>query len=66
MELYKIKLRELLQHLQGVPEGTDIIFGNGNLEFYRTKWRGDNLLQIEFSQNTTDVDPLPKEDDPKP
>jgi hypothetical protein len=28
-----------------IPPDTDITFGAGNLEFYRTKWRGDRLLR---------------------
>ncbi|HLJ13435.1 MAG TPA: hypothetical protein VKV15_02990 [Bryobacteraceae bacterium] len=45
-----MKLGDFLEHFKGVPPNTDVIFGSGNLTFYRTKWRGDSLLQIEFSE----------------
>ena len=54
MPEYTITWGELLRHMKaaGATEDTDIMFGGGNLEFYRVKHRGENLLQIEFNQLT--------------
>jgi len=53
-----MKVGDLLNDLKNVPPDTDLIFGSGDLEFYRTKWRGNDLLQIEFNQiYTVDHDP---------
>lgn len=41
-------LKDFLAKFKGIPSDTEIIFGSGDLSFNRTKWRGDNLLQIEF------------------
>lgn len=51
---YTITWGELLRFMKasGATANTDIMFGNGNLEFYRIKHRGENLLQIQFNQNT--------------
>jgi len=49
---HTMTLVEFLKEFEKVPRATEIIFGNGNLQFYRTKWRGDKLLQIEFNHNT--------------
>ena len=49
---YTMKLGDFLDQFKGVSRDTDLMFGSGNLEFYRTKWRGDSLLQIEFQHNT--------------
>ena len=55
---YTITVGELLDHLKHVPADTDLFFGAGDLAFYRTKWRGDKLLQIEFNQvYTVNIDP---------
>lgn len=55
---YTMKVGDLLNDLKNVPPDTDLIFGSGDLEFYRTKWRGNDLLQIEFNQiYTVDHDP---------
>lgn len=39
---------ELLDRLQNYPRDTKIYFGG--LDFYRLKWRGENLVQLEFNQ----------------
>ena len=49
---YTMNLGDFLKHFEGLSPETEVIFGAGNLEFFRTKWRGENLLQIEFSQQT--------------
>jgi len=49
---HTMRLADFLREFEGVPSETDIQFGNGNLRFYRTKWRGEKLLQIEFDKNT--------------
>lgn len=48
----RITVGDLRRHLQHFPDDYELIFGSGNLEFYRTKLRGETLVQIEFSQNT--------------
>lgn len=45
-----MKLGNFLENFKGLPRNTDLIFGSGDLTFYRTKWRGDSLLQIEFNE----------------
>jgi hypothetical protein len=52
MKEYTIRLGDLLRHLNLANPDTEIIFGAGNLSFYRTKWRGDNLVQVEFNEQT--------------
>lgn len=55
---YTMTVGDLMVHLKNVPADTELFFGTGDLSFYRTKWRGDNLLQIEFNQvYTVDMDP---------
>ena len=46
-----ITVEELRMHLQVFPDEWDLFFGNGNLHFYRTKARGEQLVQIEFDQD---------------
>ena len=52
MKLHTISLGELRKHLALFSDDCEVFFGSGNLQFYRTKSRGDKLVQIEFSQNT--------------
>jgi hypothetical protein len=40
---------DLRRQLEGLPEDTEIIF-QGGMTFYRTKWRGENTVQIEFNE----------------
>ena len=49
---YRMELGTLREHLKLFSDDHEVIFGNGNLEFYRTKLRGEKLVQIEFSQMT--------------
>jgi hypothetical protein len=56
---YTMKLGALRRHLDGLSDDFDVIFGQGNLEFYRTKLRGEKLVQIEFSQMTDMVPDKP-------
>lgn len=44
----KISVRELRDALAPYPDDWELTFGG--LEFYRVKTRGENLVQIEFSQ----------------
>ncbi|HBP87147.1 MAG TPA: hypothetical protein DD706_05560 [Nitrospiraceae bacterium] len=54
---YTMTVGELLDYLKNVPPDTDLFFGNGDLSFYRTEWRGDKFLQIEFNQvYTVEID----------
>lgn len=41
---------ELRQALKNYPDNWQVIFGCEELEFYRTKRRGEELVQIEFNQ----------------
>ena len=45
-----ITVGELKKRLEDLSDDTKIYFGCDKLEFYRTKRRGDKLLQIEFNQ----------------
>ena len=56
MPQYTIKLRDLLDEFKGIDPNTDIGFGNANLSFKRTKWRGENLIVIEFNERTWPLD----------
>ena len=47
---------ELRDMLEGVPADTRIYFGCSALEFFRLKWRGEGLLQIEFNQTVWEND----------
>lgn len=38
------------EHIKALPDNDRISFGNGDLSFYRVKWRGDHVLNIEFNQ----------------
>ncbi len=44
----RITVGELREHLKVFPDDWEVTFGG--LEFYRTKQRGDKLVQIEFNQ----------------
>ncbi|WP_321476732.1 hypothetical protein [uncultured Paludibaculum sp.] len=46
---HAITLSSLLDHLKGFAPDSEVIFGDGDLRFYRTKSRGPKLVQIEFS-----------------
>jgi hypothetical protein len=50
----QITAGELKAMLEDIPDDTRIFFGCFNLAFYRLKWRGDGLLQIEFNQTVYD------------
>lgn len=45
---------ELREHLKAIPDDARIFFGCYGLEFCRVKWRGENLVQIEFNQSVYD------------
>jgi hypothetical protein len=45
---------ELKRALEGAHDDDKVFFGCFSLQFYRTKYRGDNLLQIEFNQSVYD------------
>jgi len=56
---------ELLEHLQGLPEDTQLTFGGGCLTFYRLKMRGDNLIDLEFNEAQGYLSPEFKKDNPR-
>lgn len=43
-----ISVGQLRQEFEGVPDDWQVSFSG--LEFYRTKVRGDKLIQIEFNE----------------
>lgn len=45
---------ELKRQLKDMPDDAKIFFGCFSLQFYRLKWRGDKLLQLEFNQSVYD------------
>ncbi len=45
-----IKISELIKHLSVFNPDDDLFFASGELTFYRTKKRGDHLVQIEFNE----------------
>lgn len=45
-----MKISELLAHLNTFNPDDDLFFASGELTFYRTKRRGDHLVQIEFNE----------------
>lgn len=47
---------ELKSLLMNIPDDAKIFFGCFSLRYYRIKWRGDNLVQIEFDQTVYDDD----------
>ena len=49
---HSITVGELRRHLEVFPDDYELFFGDGDLAFYRTKMRGDNLVQIEFNSHT--------------
>ena len=54
-----ITVGQLREHLKMLPDDYDLFFGNGNLEFFRTKMRGDKLVQVEFTQSTDGLPDAP-------
>lgn len=48
-----LTIGELRKSLELYPDDWQVIFGCEDLEFYRTKQRGDKLVQIEFNQSFT-------------
>lgn len=59
LKQYTMPLGRLREALAGYPDDYEVTFGNGNLEFYRVKQRGDDLVQIEFNQMTDMVPDQP-------
>jgi hypothetical protein len=49
---YRMSLGDLRKQLELFSDDYEVTFGSGNLKFYRTKQRGDKLVQIEFAQQT--------------
>lgn len=45
-----ITVKEFKRHIAGLPDNAKLIFGTGDLAFYRVKRRGDDLYQIEFNE----------------
>lgn len=57
-----IRLGDLRRHLSCYDDDYEVFFGAGNLDFCRTKTRGDKLVQIEFCQDTTGIADAEPED----
>jgi len=49
-EKKSMSIKEFKKVIAGLPDNAAIIFGTGDLSFYRVKRRGDNLYQIEFNE----------------
>lgn len=49
-----ITVGELKSHLSAFNDDDLVIFGDNDRTFYRTKSRGDGLVQIEFNENSED------------
>ncbi len=50
----RITIQDLIDHLKCFDRDCELTFGNDDLlTFYRTKGRGDKLVQIEFNQVLT-------------
>jgi hypothetical protein len=45
-----ISVKEFKKQIEGLPDNANLIFGTGDLAFYRVKRRGENLYQIEFNE----------------
>lgn len=45
---------ELMSLLRDLPPSTKVRF-QGGLQFYRVKWRGSDLVQIEFNEPISDI-----------
>jgi len=53
-----MKAGDLLDLLKNVDRDANLYFGVGDLSFYRIKWRGENLVHIDFNQvYSVTVDP---------
>jgi hypothetical protein len=52
-----IKARELKRAFAAIPDDSDVCFGPvlgnhiGSLTYYRTKWVGDNLVNVQFNED---------------
>lgn len=51
---------DLKRHLQGIDDNTDLEFGGG-LTFYRLKFRGDNLVVLEWNEAEAELKPKTRE-----
>ena len=45
-----MSVADLKDELSRLDNDDEIYFGNGNLSFYRMKYRGDKLVSIEFNE----------------
>lgn len=51
MKDYRITIGELIDHLSTFNKNDELTFGNDDqLTFYRTKKRGEKVVQIEFNE----------------
>jgi hypothetical protein len=53
----RITVGDLREHLELLPDDFELIFGDEDLSFYRTKRRGPKLVQIEFNEIYTVKEP---------
>jgi hypothetical protein len=54
-EVRTITVGQLRDDLRLYPDDCELIFGSGNLSYYRTKSRGKKLVQIEFNEDTSQL-----------
>ena len=52
--IQRITIGELIDHLKVFDKDSELIFGSDELTFYRTKGRGEKLVQIEFNETILD------------
>jgi hypothetical protein len=50
----RITIGELIDHLKVFDKDSELIFGSDELTFYRTKNRGEKIVQIEFNEQILD------------
>jgi len=55
-EPVRITIQQLIDHLKVFDKDSELIFGSDELSFsfYRTKRRGEKLVQIEFNETILD------------
>jgi hypothetical protein len=46
----RITIEQLIDHLKIFDPKSELTFGSDQLTFYRTKLRGERLVQIEFNE----------------
>jgi len=61
-KINQITIAQLIQDLEIFDKDSILVFGDDELSFYRTKRRGNKLVQIEFNEIILTQEPLVKDD----